>query len=84
MLVSCNQIHWHKRIVVLKNNIGFIAFTHNSETMEDIDKCENTISWKFGKEIEEPLKPVYEGNDRIERIRSRQFHAAESDYILTI
>lgn len=85
MLVSCNQMHWHKRIVVLKNNIGFIAFTHESKSMEDLDKCENTISWKFAKEIEEPLKPIHdEGNDRIRRLKSRIFHATADDVLLTI
>jgi hypothetical protein len=52
MLVSDNNISWHKRIVLIHNKQGYIAFTEY-ESINDIDKCEGTSKWRFAKEIVE-------------------------------
>jgi hypothetical protein len=52
MLVSDNNISWHKRIVLFKNAKGYIAFTEY-ESIDDIDKCQSTSKWRFAKDIVE-------------------------------
>lgn len=51
MLVSDNQKFWIKRIVLLRNKKGYIAFT-TGETLEDIVNCESTSAWRYAKELE--------------------------------
>ena len=52
MLVSDNNMFWHKRVVLIHNKQGYIAFTQ-FESMKDLDKCECTSAWKYAKEIVE-------------------------------
>lgn len=84
MLVSDNQKFWIQRIVVVKNKIGYIAFTHESQSMDDIEKCENTTSWKFGKEIEILKEVKDEGNSNNISVRGRVHSSADSDLIYSL
>ena len=58
MLVSVDNLNWHKRVVFMKKNETFIAW-NNAETMEAAAKSYGASSWEYAKDIE-PEPPTLE------------------------
>ena len=65
MMVSNDQIVWHKRKVLIQKNGKFIAWT-NADTDEKVLNVASATDWKYAKEIEEPKELTLE--ERIERL----------------
>ena len=58
MLVSYNKMIWSKRVVFMEKCGGFLAWAL-AETLEEAEKSNSTIFWKYAKEIE-PIQVTLE------------------------
>ena len=55
MLVSIDEIKWHKRVVFMKKCDRYLAWI-DAETIEESEDIYKTTSWRYAKEFPEKIE----------------------------
>ena len=83
MLVSIDEIKWHKRVVFMKKCGSYLAW-NSAETFEEAEEEMNLTSWSFAKDIEEPKEftiTLSDLNSKIDDIK-KLFGISEKDKLV--
>ena len=70
MEVSDDKIHWHKRVACAKIGTHFVIWP-KAETIEDIDRTQSPIGYRYGREINSNETEIKEIQDQINQLQQR-------------
>ena len=82
MLVSIDEIKWHKRVVFMQKCDRFLAW-NNAETIENAEWTYRVASWRYAKEVEPKQHTITlsDLNSKIEDIK-KLFGIGESEDVI--
>lgn len=82
MLVSIDEIKWHKRVVFMKKCDRYLAW-NKAETIEESESICGQTAWRYAKEIEPKQRTITlsDLNSKIEDIK-KMFGIGESEDVI--